>query len=205
MEKIVKNDGKGLVELLGLDEGTLKHEGNYYFRAARNDSRVEIYTEPTDETNDYIRVASNMSFALPEDFTLDLRMPGGGYHVLEFVSENEVVKGGIVYINIQFDNEELTAKERMEEFMANNELKVKGEFLPVTRGKGKALGAFYTGGRITFIYDERYDFPPNSLNQNQVSVTIQLTKLKGKKLGQTIYDVLELPSVKAFLDRIEYF
>lgn len=58
MEKIVKNDGKGLVELLGLDEGTLKHEGNYYFRAARNDSRVEIYTEPTDETNDYIRVTS---------------------------------------------------------------------------------------------------------------------------------------------------
>ena len=150
-------------------------------------------------------IASNMSFVLPEDFTLDLRMPGGGYHVLEFVSENEVVKGGIVYINIQFDNEELTAKERMEEFMENNELKVKGEFLPVTRGKGKALGAFYTGGRITFIYDERYDFPPNSLNQNQVSVTIQLTKLKGKKLGQTIYDVLELPSVKAFLDRIEYF
>ena len=34
-------------------------------------------------------IASNMSFALPEDFTLDLRMPGDGYHVLEFVSENE--------------------------------------------------------------------------------------------------------------------
>ncbi len=150
-------------------------------------------------------IASNMSFALPEDFTLDLRMPGGGYHVLEFKSENEVVKGGIVYINIEFEEAEMTVQESMEEFMEDNELKNKGEFFPVTRGNGTALGAFYTGGRITYIYDERYDFPENSLKQNQVSITIQLSRMKGKKLGQTIYDVLKLPSVKAFLDSIEYF
>ena len=150
-------------------------------------------------------LASNVAFALPENFTLDLRMLGGGYHVLEFKSENEVVKGGIVYINIEFEEEELTAQERMEEFMENNELKNKGKFFPVIRGKGTALGAFYTGGRLTYIYDERYDFPKNSLNQNQVSITIQLSRMKGKKLGQTIYDVLKLPSVKAFLDSVEYF
>ena len=34
-------------------------------------------------------IASNMSFALPEDFALDLRSPGGGYHTLEFVSKNQ--------------------------------------------------------------------------------------------------------------------
>lgn len=150
-------------------------------------------------------IASNMAFALPEDFTLDLKSPGVGYHTLEFFSEDQVAKGGIVYINIQFDNEELTAKERMEEFMENNELKVKGEFFPVTRGNGTALGAFYTGGRISFIYDERYDFPENSIKQNQVSTTIQLSRIKGKKLELTIYDVLKLPSVKAFLDSIKYF
>ena len=83
-------------------------------------------------------IASNMSFAMPEDFFLDLKMPGGGYHLLEFKSENEVVKGGIVYIDIEFEDAELTAQERMEEFVENNELKVKGEFFPVTRGKGKA-------------------------------------------------------------------
>ena len=150
-------------------------------------------------------IASNMSFALPEDFTLDLRSPGGGYQTLEFVSKNQVVKGGIVYINIEFEKAELTAKEAMEEFMDDNELKVKGEFFPVTRGKGTALGAFYTEGKVSFIYDERYDFPENSYNQNQVSVTIQLSRLKGKRLGLTIYDVVELPIVKAFLDSIEYF
>lgn len=150
-------------------------------------------------------IASNMSFSLPEDFNLDFRMPGGGYHVLEFKSEDEVVKGGIVYINIEFEEAEMTAQESTEEFMEDNELKNKGEFFPVTRGNGTALGAFYTGGRITYIYDERYDFPENSLKQNQVSITIQLSRMKGKKLGQTIYDVLKLPSVKAFLDSIEYF
>lgn len=58
MDKIVKNDGKGLVELLGLDAGTLEHQGNYCFMVAKGESRVDIYTEPTDESNDYIRVTS---------------------------------------------------------------------------------------------------------------------------------------------------
>lgn len=58
MDKIVKNDGKGLAELLGLDEGTLKHKANYYFTAARGGSRVEIYTEPADEEGETIRVNS---------------------------------------------------------------------------------------------------------------------------------------------------
>ncbi len=150
-------------------------------------------------------ISSNMSFALPEDFALDLRMPGGKYHVLEFVSENQAIKGGIIYINIELEEAELTAKESMEEFMENCELKLKGEFFPITRGKGTALAAFYTGGRISNIYEERYDFAKNSLHQNQATVTIQLTRLKGKKLGQTIHDVLNLPNVKAFLDSIEYF
>ena len=150
-------------------------------------------------------IASNVAFALPEGFCLDLKMPGGGYHLLEFKSENEVVKGGIVYIDIEFEDAELTAQERMEEFVENNELKVKGEFFPVTRGKGKALGAFYTGEVVSFIYDERYDLPKNSIGHNQVSVTIQLSPMKRRKPKQTIYDVVELPSVKAFLDSIEYF
>lgn len=56
MDKIVTNDGKGLINLLGLDEGTLKHQGNYCFTATKDGDDVTIYTEPTDESNDYIRV-----------------------------------------------------------------------------------------------------------------------------------------------------
>lgn len=43
MEKIVKNDGNGLVELLGLDKGTLEHQGNYCFMAAKGDGLLDIY------------------------------------------------------------------------------------------------------------------------------------------------------------------
>lgn len=150
-------------------------------------------------------VSSNMSFALPEDFSLDLKMPGGGYHVLEFVSDNELVKGARLYINVEFEEAELTAKEAMEEFIEDCELKLKGDFFPVTRGEGTALAAVYTGGKTSQIYEERYDFKQNSLRQNQVTVSVQLMRMKGKKLGQTIHDILELPSIKAFLDSVEYY
>jgi len=151
-------------------------------------------------------ISSNMLFALPEDFTLDLRSPGGGYQTLEFVSKNQVVKGGIVYINIEFEKAELTAKEAMEEFMDDNELKVKGEFFPVTRGKGTAIGVHYKGTEgYSDYYEERYDFPSNKLQQNQVTVSIQLIANRGQKLGSTIEDAMKLPNVKAFLDSIEYF
>lgn len=116
-------------------------------------------------------VSSNMSFALPEDFSLDLKMPGGGYHVLEFVSDNELVKGARLYINVELEEAELTAKEAMEEFIEDCELKLKGDFFPVTRGEGTALAAVYTGGKTSQIYEERYDFKQNSLRQNQVKAT----------------------------------
>ena len=134
---------------------------------------------------------------LPEDFSLDLKMPGGGYHVLEFVSDNELVKGARLYINVELEEAELTAKEAMEEFIEDCELKLKGDFFPVTRGEGTALAAVYTGGKTSQIYEERYDFKQNSLRQNQVTVSVQLMRMKGKKLGQTIHDILELPSIKA--------
>lgn len=150
-------------------------------------------------------LSSNMAFALPEEFSLELKMPGGGYHVLEFVSDDELVKGARVYINVEFEEAELTAKEAMEEFMEDCEHKLKGEFVPITRGKGTALAAFYTGGKYSEIYEERYDFEPNSLNQNQVTVSVQLMRLKRKKLGKTLQDILELPPIKAFLDSVEYY
>lgn len=56
MDKNVKNDGKALTELLGLDEGTLEHQGNYCFMASKDDQCVDIWTEPADETGETIRV-----------------------------------------------------------------------------------------------------------------------------------------------------
>ena len=91
-------------------------------------------------------VASNISFALPEDFYLTLQPTGCGVHLLEFKSDKRVVKGGIIYIDIEFENAELTAKEAMEEFAGDCDLHIKGDFKPITRGKGTALSVHYYGG-----------------------------------------------------------
>lgn len=56
MNKILKNNGMELTEQLGLDGGTLEHLGNYRFIARKEDRQVDIYTEPTDENNEYIRI-----------------------------------------------------------------------------------------------------------------------------------------------------
>ncbi len=55
MEKIVKNDGNGLVELLGLHKGTLKLRG-YYFTATNEEGELDIYAELTDESKENIKV-----------------------------------------------------------------------------------------------------------------------------------------------------
>ncbi len=57
----------------------------------------------------------------------------------------------------------------------------------------------------TDYYEERYDFAPNSLNHNQVTVCVYLMANKEQKLEQSISEALKLPNVKAFLDSVEYF
>lgn len=149
-------------------------------------------------------VASNMSFALPEGFNLTLK-PTGGVHLIEFVSDKRVIKGGLIYIDIQFDEAEFSAKEAMEEFAGDCDLHIQDNIKPITRGKGTAYSVHYDGSGYCDIYEERYDFAPNKLNQNQVTVCVQLMANRRGKLTNTIFDVLELPNVKAFLDSIEYF
>ena len=151
-------------------------------------------------------IGSNMAFALPEDFKLNLKMPGGHYHILEFESEKRILKGCKIFIDVEFEDAELNAKEAMEEFIEDCELKLCGEFYPVTRDKGTAIAAHIKGAEgYSDYYEERYDFAPNNLKQNQVTVSIYLMPNKGQKLQKSVCDALDLPNVKAFLDSIEYF
>lgn len=150
-------------------------------------------------------VASNISFALPEDFNLTLKPTGCGVHLLELQSDERVVKGGIIYISIQFDDAELTAQEAMQDFAEDCELDIEGDFKPITRGKGTALSVHYYGGKHCDMYEERYDFPHNKLNQNQVTVCVELMANRKGSFSKTIFEVLEMPNVKEFLDSIEYF
>ncbi len=150
-------------------------------------------------------VASNIAFALPEDFSLTLQPTGCGVHLLEFKSDGRLVKGAIIYIDIEFDDAEMTAQEAMEDFADDCDLEIKGEFKPITRGKGTALSAHFFGGEYSEMYEERYNFKRNKLKQNQVTVSVQMMAKKRGVFPKTIYEVLELPTVKAFLDSVEYF
>ena len=102
-------------------------------------------------------VASNIAFALPEDFSLTLQPTGCGVHLLEFKSDGRLVKGAIIYIDIEFDDAEMTAQEAMEDFADDCDLEIKGEFKPITRGKGTALSAHFFGGEYSEMYEERYN------------------------------------------------
>lgn len=150
-------------------------------------------------------VGSNISFAMPEDFNLLLKPTAVGYHLLEFESGKGIIKGGRIVIDIELAESEMTAKEAMEEFIEDCDLSIEGEFAPITRGRGTAISAHYKGAEHTDYYEERYDFKPNKIHQNQVTVSIFLMSNRHQKLGQTIYDALKLPNVKAFLDSIEYY
>lgn len=151
-------------------------------------------------------IGSNMAFALPEDFKLNLKMPGGQYHILEFESEKRILKGCKIVIDVEFEIAELTAQEAMEEFIEDCELKLCGEFYPVTRGKGTAIAAHIKGTEgYSDYYEERYDFAPNCLKQNQVTVSIYLMPNNRQKLQKSVFDALNLPNIKAFLESVEYF
>ena len=54
----VKNDGKALTAKLGLEHGTLRHEGDFVFRAVYGGTSVIIRTEPKDDEGNEIIITS---------------------------------------------------------------------------------------------------------------------------------------------------
>lgn len=53
---IVKNDGQELAKVLQLDAGTLRHCGNFVFKAEKDGQPVTIYTQPVDEEYERIQI-----------------------------------------------------------------------------------------------------------------------------------------------------
>ncbi len=149
--------------------------------------------------------ASNVAFALPEDFKLYLGPTGCGIHMLEFSSEEGIIEDGRIYIAIEFIEDEVSAKDLMEEIIEVCEMEKEGNLFPVTRGKGTAVACYYHSTGFKDHYEERYDFPVNDMNQRQVSICIYIMSKPHKELKQSIREVLKLPNVKAFLDSVEYY
>lgn len=75
----------------------------------------------------------------------------------------------------------------------------------IKRGEGEAVGIFYenTFG-ATQHYIELYDFKKNKDGETQIYIDISLWSGREKD-RQTIQEVLESPTIKAFLESIKYF
>lgn len=71
--------------------------------------------------------------------------------------KKRILKGCKIFIDVEFEDAELNAKEAMEEFIEDCELKLCGEFYPVTRGKGTAIAAHIKGAEgYSDYYEKRY-------------------------------------------------
>lgn len=149
--------------------------------------------------------ASNVAFALPEDFNLYLEPTGCGVHLLEFSSDDGVIEDGRVYIDVEFIESEISAEEQMEEIIEVCDMEKEGNLFSVTRGKGTAIAGYYHSTGFKDHYEERYDFPVNKVGKSQVSICIYIMCKPHTELKQSIREVLKLPNVKAFLKSVEYY
>lgn len=143
---------------------------------------------------------SNFSFALPQDFNLILKGDISTSNKLEFVSDD-----GIIRIEMYFLNDCHSAKEDLQDVIDDSKFIKMGDFIPVKRGNGTATGIFFKSGYGgEEHYEERYDFKENEFGETQLDIDIYVWS-KNRKLNISIYQALELPNVKAFLESLKYF
>lgn len=145
---------------------------------------------------------SNYSFALPERFNRVVGLYGFSEDDLVFASaDNEYL-----HIVIYFEKECHSAKNDMQAMFDENRHLIKlSDYVLTKRGEGVGIGLYFenTFG-ATQHYGERYDFKKNKEGETQLFIDISLGSGRGKD-RQTIQEVLELPTVKAFLESIEYY
>lgn len=150
---------------------------------------------------------SNYSFALPQGFNLILNRDIFSCNKLEFVSDD-----GIVRIEMYFLQDCHSAKEDLQDVIDDSDFIKMGDFISVKRGNGTATGLFFKNNYGTEEYcycteehyEERFDFKENENGETQIDVDIYVWSEK-ENLNISIYQALELPNVKAFLESIQYF
>ncbi len=143
---------------------------------------------------------SNYSFALPEGFNFVVESDCMSENKLEFVSDD-----GITRIKIFFETLGRSAKKDIQDIIDGCNYIKTGDFVSVKRGAGTGIGLLYKSDCINEeYYEERYDFKKNEYNINQLIIEVYIDSGR-EKLKQTIREVLELPTVKAFLESIEYY
>lgn len=144
---------------------------------------------------------SNFSFSFPENFYFKLYDDSGFQsNVLSFCSEDKKI-----HLEIEIGYCEETLDEYFEELFSNDERKKLSDFITVKRGNGKACGTYYVfKDNSTPTYEEVYYFKKNKYGENVVRVAVYLWN-GNKKINKTIFEAVEIPEVKAFLNGFKYY
>lgn len=144
---------------------------------------------------------SNYSFALPEGFYLNVSSAVKfGSKRLELASIDGLI------IMIYFHNRGCCAKKETQEIIdANSNLIKMDDFIPIKRGACEGIGLYYRD-EVAKVehYEEMYDFKKNRYGETQIDIDISLSISKYGNI-QSIREAIELPTIKAFLESIEYF
>lgn len=145
---------------------------------------------------------SNYSFAFPQGFNRVEGLDSFSDDDLVFVSADNDYLSIVIYLK----KENQSANNHIQEMFDKNSCLIKlSDCFSIKRGEGEAVGIFYenTFG-ATQHYIELFDFKENKDGETQVYIDISLWSGREKD-RQTIQEVLESPTIKAFLESIKYF
>ncbi|MBD5632152.1 MAG: hypothetical protein HDP34_02855 [Clostridia bacterium] len=142
---------------------------------------------------------TNFLFAFPEGFILKSDTDFLSCEALEFISD-----GGNVKIQIYLVKDSRSAQQDTQDIIEDSGFIKIDEFVSVIRGNGMGIGVCYKSPcENEEHYEERYDFNKNIYGETQLDIDISLRTDKSKP-EKTIYQALEFPAVKSFLQSIEY-
>mgnify|MGYP001026094802 CR=1 FL=1 len=139
---------------------------------------------------------THLSFALPENFYLALKRDICEGNGLQFISED-----GAVEIEILFERGTENLREELLTFGEDCNFSLKGEIVPVFRGRKGMAALFVNQAKTEKYYEERYLVPENKNGENMICIGISLLHWRGGKF-RSLNEVLNAREVSDFLNSI---
>lgn len=139
---------------------------------------------------------NNLSFAMPENFYLTLRRDICEGNGLKFISED-----GAAEVEILFEHGAENLREELFAFGEDCDFSLKGEIVPVFRGRKGMAALFVNQAKTEEYYEERYLVPENKNGENMICIGISLLHRRGGKF-RSLNEVLNATEVSDFLNSI---
>lgn len=145
-------------------------------------------------------IGERFSFIPPDNFYIALRQSEFNDNGFKFVSLERSIE-----ITVCIENGIGTEEEGLEAFAEDMSLYLLSDFKTVKRGSFNGVGAFFGEyPNSASVYREQHNFYMNNNLENRITVTIEATGWRRTDVNP-VYEILEVPPVKEFLESIEYF